>query len=320
MISHRLQYFTQDEVDNAVTEALFKDRRGGGKNPYIIGDMVCYPDGTPVLWENYRLGVSHRLCIEHAPDEYVDYEIVEGMLDAQHLLQLTQLPNGYYGDIKRIGFIPLKVFSGSGSMADSTQVVSRVDGNVEELANYYFGLHDKDLSKLTFVPDESDTQPMYCEIDATSSACPYYTTKVRYTDMNFNVSGDCVLYCVYKHHDGIFDIHRYHEDSTYKHYKLPVLISIGKLTNVCLTFWNDTTQQSIEVAIQRRYEHNVWQNLGDITIPYTHYDVTTNDSYNINVNSYNNPFFRYGYWCVLQQKIKTNLTEQVVGYIKFSPS
>ena len=57
-----LEHFTQDEVDNAVTETLAKDLPYGGNRPYVIGTILRDPT-TGEYFYGARVVQKNIVCV-----------------------------------------------------------------------------------------------------------------------------------------------------------------------------------------------------------------------------------------------------------------
>lgn len=213
MKTRYLEHFTQDEVDKAATETLAKDLPYGGNRPYVIGTILRDPiNGEYVLWE--KGSERHRLCIEHAPHELVEWTIAtETMLSAT--MNLQQLTRGYpFAKVKRVGMIPLSasVEAVSSEYYDSAHLVSKPLGSNVNFSMYWFRLAPE-RCEMKLTQTTPLTRPTYCEPDALFYE-PYYTDRIYLTDLHFGYSQRGVLfYCVYELHDGVF----YHPFSDLKH-------------------------------------------------------------------------------------------------------
>lgn len=205
MITRHLEHFTQDEVDKAVTETLTKDLPYGGNRPYVIGTILRdSSNGEYVLWRKGSTE-AHRLCIEHAPHEFVEWTIATETMSSA-IIDLQQLTRNYpFAKVKRIGMIPLSATpdGAPGTYYDSAYCVSTSSSSPSLYdVTHCFTLYSNQCElKLTQVTPL--TQPTYCELDALLYA-PYFTDKVYFTNLHFALSPrGVVFYCVYELNDGL---------------------------------------------------------------------------------------------------------------------
>lgn len=205
MKTRYLEHFTQDEVDKAATETLAKDLPYGGNRPYVIGTILRDPiNGEYVLWE--KGSERHRLCIEHAPHELVEWTIAtETMLSAT--MNLQQLTRSYpFAKVKRVGMIPLSASTEavSSEYYDSADLTSRNDTTPMSGNPVCWFRLSRTQCEMKLTQTTPLTKPTYCEPDALFYE-PYYTDKIYLTDLHFGYSQRGVLfYCVYELHDGMF--------------------------------------------------------------------------------------------------------------------
>jgi hypothetical protein len=236
-----LEHFTQDEVDNAVTETLAKDLPYGGNRPYVIGTILRDPTtGEYLLW---RKGGTeeHRLCIEHAPNEFVEWRVAtETMTYATITPQ--QLTRGYpFAKIKRVGMIPLDAASSSvpSTYYDSAHFTSRQISSPG--VGYPIIWFTLDPGKCKMMVDQTtpSTQPTYCEPDALLYE-PFFTDKVYFINLHVGYSTrGVVFYCVYELNDGLFhypmsDLKHEGQYAYRYHPFFKVNISAAYLKNVCV--------------------------------------------------------------------------------------
>lgn len=206
MITRYLEHFTQEEVDKASGETLIKDLPYGGNRPYVIGTLLRDPEtGEHILWRKGGTQ-AHRLCIEHAPHEFVEWTIAtENMTSATIVLQ--QLTRSYpFAKVKRIGMIPLNAAAGTvpSTYYDSAYCLSRSSvGSLQNTSFPYFMMAPEQC-ELKLTQEMPLSKPTYCEIDALSYA-PFFTDKVYFSNLHIGYSARGVLfYCVYELHDGLF--------------------------------------------------------------------------------------------------------------------
>lgn len=191
---NRLSFFSQQDVDTALGETI----RSSDKS--VVGTLVMNNDGSYVTWQDLHTAtpVTHRLCIEHAPDEYVDYFILhetDTMFSANHYIPRVE-HNKRVADIKRIGFIPTRSYPSFGIIRNHMRICTK-RGLTDELIG-------KDLSYSFFCPPEwsrlnleveGQHSPAYCEIDALD-IMPFVSSSFAISHVI--LEGDCVLYYVYK--------------------------------------------------------------------------------------------------------------------------
>jgi len=205
MITRYLEHFTQDEVDKAPGEVLTKDLPYGGNRPYVIGTLLRdSASGEYILWRKGGTE-AHRLCIEHAPHELVEWTLATETMSSA-IIDLQQLTRNYpFAKVKRIGMIPLDAApSGAPSTYyDKAYCVSTSSSspNLADVTHCFTLLPEQCELKLTQVTPL--TQPTYCELDALLYE-PYFTDKVYFTDLSFALSPrGVVFYCVYELNDGV---------------------------------------------------------------------------------------------------------------------
>jgi hypothetical protein len=291
MITRYLKHFTQDEVDNAVTETLAKDLPYGGNRPYVIGTILRDPTtGEYLLW---RKGGTeeHRLCIEHAPNEFVEWMVAtETMTKAT--IDIQQLTENYpFAKIKRIGMIPLTATAGPVPVSyyDGAHCVSRYDSEPVEGRSIYWFMMSPTQCEMKVTQVTPSTRPKYCEIDALTYE-PFFTDKVCFTDLHFAISPrGVVFYCVYELNDGLFyypfsDL-RHQGQYAYKYHPLfKVNISAAYLKNVCINGFDIVNGDIYNVSVSL---DRLWISYSDGTWGRTHIltqDVSANNKtsfYNI---------------------------------------
>lgn len=247
-----LQHFTQEQVDKASTDTLAKDLPYGGNRPYVIGTILRDPtNGEYILW--HKGTEEHRLCIEHAPNELVEWTIATETMSSA-TINLQQLTRSYpFAKVKRVGMIPLSASTEavSSEYYDSADLVSKPLGSNTSLSMYWFRLSQPQC-EMKLTQTTPLTRPTYCEPDALFYE-PYYTDKIYLTDLHFGYSQRGVLfYCVYELHDGVFH-HPFSDlkldgQFAYKHHPFfKVNITQAHLKNVCINVF-DNKNADIYVA------------------------------------------------------------------------
>ncbi len=241
MITRHLEHFTQDEVDKAVTETLTKDLPYGGNRPYVIGTILRdSSNGEYVLWRKGSTE-AHRLCIEHAPHEFVEWTIATETMSSA-IIDLQQLTRNYpFAKVKRIGMIPLSATpdGAPGTYYDSAYCVSTSSSSpdLHDVTHCFTLLAEQCELKLTQVTPL--TQPTYCELDALLYA-PYFTDKVYFTNLHFALSPrGAVFYCVYELNDGLVhypasDAKRDESNTEYGRPMFKIPFTSGYLKYICV--------------------------------------------------------------------------------------
>ena len=208
-----LKYFTQDEVDKAPGEILTKDLPYGGKSPYVIGTILTDENGDRIQHVSAFRENPYNLCIEHAPDEFVDYKVVKGQLTDVEL-PLTQIGECGFGRVVRVGLIPLY---DTGSAHDEFTIQSRTPqaGEVDN-PRFYF-CKEKALCTVENTNTYAGRIP-YCEAPQILFEPEYSTHSVRFASITTSEAFGCVIYCVYKLHDGRFVTNGYNNDVASRSY------------------------------------------------------------------------------------------------------
>lgn len=261
MIKRYLEHFTQDEVDKAPGEILTKDLPYGGNRPYVIGTLLRdSTSGEYLLW---RKGTeAHRLCIEHAPNELVEWTIAtENMSSATLVLQ--QLTKDHpFGRIKRIGMIPLNAATDftPGTYYDKANCVSikTLSPDQNDPSHWFSMPPEKAELKLNQV--SPSTKPTYCELDALLFK-PFLTDEVWFTNLHFAISArGVVFYCVYELDDGLVrfpstDVYYNAQGTVYSYplYFVPFMSGILKYFCVDVKFEGGSTTYYIAIELYKQY-------------------------------------------------------------------
>lgn len=242
-----LEHFTQNEVDKAATETLTKDLPYGGNRPYVIGTILRDPtNGEYILWSNGT--EEHRLCIEHLPNEYVEWTIptISSQSLTKRFGQMAGV-NTLCAKVKRIGFIPLRSYAPSESSGVNKMLVcTRNDFYSSQLKNYtksFFEM-DYELSSLFLERDGWDA-PQYREIDALPFV-EYYTK--NFCMRNMEMCTPCVVYYVYELSEMKFRMGDPVLDGGRAIYSMRIPFNTGSLAMVHALNINDLNEDlSIEV-------------------------------------------------------------------------
>lgn len=178
-------HFSQDEIDNAPVLRLVA-------SDGTIGEIL-HDNGMPYLARN-----NYRICIEHAPDECVDYVKLEPNTSVSQI-KLSHTDNIHfpYGEIKRIGCVVFPT-------VESTSRV-RISFNIEgsnEFPNgdirYTFNV-PKSYAYIDASP--APRPPEFMEIEATDFT-DIYTNRVHLS--NVLLDTPTFVFVIYKRHNGIF--------------------------------------------------------------------------------------------------------------------
>lgn len=193
-----LAKFSQARVDSSLEETLYVDKSYGGYNPYTIGTILRDTDGSFIYWSN---GVSsHRLCIEHSPDEYVDYWIISGASTVTEKY-LTQITGNEFAEINRAGVIPLTAPIGvSSGLSCRLAPYQLTSDDLVNNSRFRFYLPSS-VSMIDLTNETSNANPKYYEFDSFN-----VRSYIGYLIDIYTISSntDYVLYVVYKKHDGLF--------------------------------------------------------------------------------------------------------------------
>jgi len=305
MITRYLEHFTQDEVDKAPGEVLTKDLPYGGNRPYVIGTLLRdSASGEYILWRKGGTE-AHRLCIEHAPHELVEWTIATENMTFTNI-NLQQLTRNYpFAKVKRIGMIPLDAASGAVPSAyyDSAYCVSRntTSSDLNDPSHWFTLAPEQCELKLTQTTPL--TQPTYCELDALLYS-PFFTDKVYFTNLHIGYSArGVVFYCVYELHDGL--MHYPKSDTIYNgtaithdYPEFKILFSSGLLKYICTSsFDGQTDNYNVRVNLYKYKYVPGGTYDGTLLWNQEHSTNTRGCFYNVSRLNYH---FEYGSFLVLQ--------------------
>lgn len=257
-----LEHFAQEEVDNTSREILIKDLPYGGNRPYVIGTILRdETNGEHVLWRKGGTE-AHRLCIEHAPHELVEWTIAtEDMTSAT--INLKQLSRDYpFAKVKRIGMIPLNAAGSTvpATYYDSALCISRTSlGSLSNSVYTPYFMLAPEQCEIKVTQTTPLTQPTYFELDALSYA-PFFTDKVYFTNLHIGYSARGVLfYCVYELHDGLFhypfsDLKHDGQDAYKYHSMFRISFPGGVLKYICINGFDDVNSENY-ILHARLYKH-----------------------------------------------------------------
>lgn len=243
--------FTENEIDNAVTEALFKDKRGGGKNPYVIGTLLKNDDDSFIVGHYGANQTLHRICIEHAPNEYIDYRVFSEYNETVSI-QLSQLTRECpFGRIKRIGMCPLV------SITNENQPTAVVisDTNISGPQRYFMVPQEK-FVQLCPEPDNS-SRVVFCENSDLLGRTNFYTSIVTFE--NFQTSVPVVLYIVYELHDRFFEGNNWFQDGSKLVFEQR-FYAVGHLFGISFDRIGLSTSTHVRLSVKNDFEMLLYDN------------------------------------------------------------
>lgn len=206
--------FNQDDIDNtSLRELVSADRK-------TVGTMLFNSDGSPLRDYFGSIGYAkeHRVCIEHASNELVDYVIYNSNDTSAQSVHLSGVNTECrFGKIKRLGCIPLSLNDAKFKML--------LFPNAYEYCRHF--LMQEDLATITALGSAGDqNRVMFYEPDRPVTIFPYYTNKVYFQPTT--PYGKAVFFAIYERHNGCFETNAWRREDSYTIFE-DVFRGVGRL-------------------------------------------------------------------------------------------